>query len=293
MKRLGGGDLFKGFDVMNSKSYFEARKEVSHPVSCIDCHNPADMTLRVTRPAFMEGIAAYKASLGIKNYDVNKMATRQEMRAFVCGQCHVEYYFKGPEKRLTFPWSNGLKGDEILAYYNQAGFKDWVHKETGAEVLKAQHPEFEMWNQGTHAAAGVTCVDCHMPYKKQGAMKITDHHIQSPLLNINRSCQNCHHVPEAELLKRAEIIQTRHVTMRDTAMNALMSLISDISAAQAKMPDSNKIKQARTFQRKAQFLLDFVEAENSTGFHAPQEAARLLTLSIDYTRQGQLALHGE
>lgn len=61
------------------------------------------MQLRITRPAFIEGIRAYKASQGVKDYDVNRDATRQEMRAYVCAQCHVTYYFRGPEKRLTFP----------------------------------------------------------------------------------------------------------------------------------------------------------------------------------------------
>ena len=96
------------------------------------------------------------------------MATRQEMRAYVCGQCHVEYYFKGPEKRLTYPWHNGLRVDDILAHYDTEQFKDSEHAETGAPVLKAQHPEFEMWSQGIHARSGVACADCHMPYTRVG-----------------------------------------------------------------------------------------------------------------------------
>ena len=155
------------------------------------------MQLRVTRPGFIEGIRALKASEGVKDYDVNTMATRQEMRSFVCGQCHVEYYFKGDEKRLTYPWAKGLKVDQIADYYDEIGFKDWVHAETGAPVLKAQHPEFEMWNQGIHARSGVACADCHMPYTRVGALKISDHHVRSPLLNINSACQTCHKWPEA------------------------------------------------------------------------------------------------
>src|SRR5204862_24781 len=115
----------------------EARKLVSHPVACIDCHDPSTMQLRVTRPGFIEGIRAFKASQGIKDYDVNKQATRQEMRAYVCGQCHVEYYFKGPEKRLVYPWAKGLKVENIQAYYDEAQFKDWTHADTGAPVLHA------------------------------------------------------------------------------------------------------------------------------------------------------------
>ncbi|MDQ2669152.1 MAG: ammonia-forming cytochrome c nitrite reductase subunit c552, partial [Gemmatimonadota bacterium] len=37
---------------------------------------------------------------------------------------------------------------------------------------------------------------------------------------------------------------------------------------------------------------DFIEAENSMGFHADQEAVRILGKAIDFARQGQLALTG-
>lgn len=289
-KKLGDGDIFKGFEALNKMPYTEARKNVTHPVACIDCHDPATMQLRITRPAFIEGIKAWKAAQGIPDYDVNKMATRQEMRAFVCGQCHDEYYFKGDEKRLTFPWLKGIKADEILGYYDEVGFKDWVHAETGAPVLKAQHPEFEMWNQGIHARSGVACADCHMPYMRVGALKISDHHVRSPLLNINNACQSCHKFPEEEMKARVETIQTRTVEMRDAAMDALVQLIGDIKGARESGGTDEQLASARDFQRKAQFLLDFVEAENSMGFHAPQEAARVLTHSLDYSRKGQLAI---
>src|SRR5215813_8478274 len=289
-KKAGGGDLIKGFEVMNHMPYAEARKQVTHPVSCIDCHDPTTMQLRVTRPGFLEGIRALKASQGIPNYDPNVSATRQEMRAFVCGQCHVEYYFKGPEKRLVYPWANGLKIEEIQAYYDQEKFKDWTHADTGAPVLKAQHPEFEMWNQGIHARSGVTCADCHMPYKREGALKISDHHVRSPMLNINRACQTCHKWPEEELKARVETIQERTQKMRNEAMDALVELIGDLKAARAANANSAEVTRAQDFQRKAQFYLDFVEAENSTGFHAPQEAARILGESVDFSRKGQIAL---
>lgn len=292
-KRMGDGDLIKGFEKMNPMPYAEARKLAEHPVSCIDCHDPATMQLRVTRPGFIEGIRAYKATQGIPEYDVNKMATRQEMRAFVCGQCHVEYYFKGDGKRLTYPWFKGLQGDKILEYYDETGFKDWQHAETGAPMLKAQHPEFEMWNQGIHARAGVACADCHMPYLRVGAMKISDHHVRSPLLNINNACQTCHRVPEEELRERAENIQHKTFEMRNLAMNALMALIDAITAAQAAGAPEDLLNQARDYQRKATFLIDFVEAENSTGFHAPQEAARILFNAMDHIRHGHIALSGQ
>ncbi len=289
-KKMGKGDLIKGFEKMNQMPYAEARKHVEHPVACIDCHDPQTMQLRVTRPGFMEGIKALKASQGIADYDVNTMATRQEMRSYVCGQCHVEYYFKGPEKRLVYPWSKGLQADQILAYYEENGHKDWVHAETGANTLKAQHPEFEMWNQGIHARSGVACADCHMPYTRVGAQKISDHHVRSPLLNIEHACQTCHHIDANELKARVETIQSRTFEMRNRTMDALMELIADIKAARSAGATDADLETARSMQRKAQFLLDFVEAENSTGFHAPQEAARILSQSLDYIRKGQLAV---
>ena len=291
--KLGGGDLIQGFEAMNSMSYAEARKLVSHPIACIDCHSPDTMQLRVTRPAFIEGIRALKASEGIENYDVNTMATRQQMRSYVCGQCHVEYYFEGAEKRLVYPWSRGLRVEDILAYYEAAEFYDWTHAETGARVLKAQHPEFELWNQGIHARSGVACADCHMAYKRVGALKISDHHVRSPLLNINRACQTCHRLSEEELKSRAETIQGRTFALRNSAMDALVDLINDIKMASEAGRNDAGLTAARSFQRKAQFLLDFVEAENSMGFHAPQEAVRILGESINYSRQGQVVLRDE
>jgi nitrite reductase (cytochrome c-552) len=290
MRQLGGGDLVKGFEALNRLPYAEARAQVSHPVACIDCHAPDTMQLRVTRPAFMEGIRAVKAAEGVKDYDVNRDATRQEMRAFVCGQCHVEYHFKGADKRLVYPWSKGLKVEQILAYYDAEQFRDWVHAESGAPALKAQHPEFEMWSQGIHARSGVACADCHMPYVRVGALKISDHHVRSPLLNINRACQSCHQWSEDELRARVLTIQQRTFGLRNRAMDALISLIGDIKGAAAAGRTEAQLAPARDLQRRAQFYLDFVEAENSMGFHAPQEAARLLAESIDFTRQGQLAL---
>jgi nitrite reductase (cytochrome c-552) len=280
----------RGFEKLNPLPYEEARKGVKHPVACIDCHDPATMDLRVTRPGFIEGMRAYKASQGVKDYDPNRDATRAEMRSFVCGQCHVEYYFKGPEKRLTYPWAKGLKADEILAYYEESGFKDWTHAETGAPTLKAQHPEFEMWNQGIHARAGVACADCHMPYKKVGAFKISDHHVRSPLLNINRSCQTCHRAPEDELKRRAETIQDRTYTVRNISLDALLALVQDLKTAKEAGATEASLEAGRRHQRRGQFLLDFVEAENSMGFHAPQEAMRLLALSLEEFRKGQAAV---
>lgn len=291
-KKLGEGDIMKGFDVLNKMPFADARKEVGHPVSCIDCHDSKTLKLRISKPAFINGIKAFKASQGVADYDVNRDATKAEMRSYVCGQCHVEYYFKGEGKTLTFPWEKGLKIENIISYYDEVKHKDWTHKQTGANVLKAQHPEFELFNQGSHARAGVSCVDCHMP-KKEGPAKITDHHVRSPLLMVSQSCNSCHKNADAKEMKdRAETIQTRTYNARNLAMNALMDLIEQIKKAKEAGKTDDDLAEARDYQRKAQFYLDFIEAENSMGFHAPQEAARILGESMNFTRLGLMSLSG-
>jgi nitrite reductase (cytochrome c-552) len=256
--------------------------EIVNPIGCADCHDPLTMNLTITRPGLIEAFQR-------QGKDIMK-ATPQEMRSLVCAQCHVEYYFKGQQKQLTFPWHKGLKADQILSYYEEINHKDWEHKISGAGVLKAQHPEFELYQQGIHARSGVSCVDCHMPYKRVGAMKITDHHVRSPVLNINNACQTCHRWPEKELKDRIETIQSRTFEMRGVALNALTEYINQIGEAKSTLESKEKLEKAQLLQKRAQFLLDFVEAENSMGFHAPGESLRLLGLSIDYTRQGQMVL---
>lgn len=289
-KKAGNKDIFAGWRRIYQMPSSEARQLVKHPVSCIDCHDPQSLRLRIMRPAFMEGIKALKASQGIANYDVNTMATAQEMRSYVCGQCHVEYCCKGAEKTLSYPWAKELRVENIAAYYDEAGFKDWEHQETGAAALKAQHPEFEMYRQGVHARAGVSCADCHMPYKREGAHKISDHHVRSPLLNINRACQGCHRFPEQELQDQLEQSHERFFGAQNLAMDALMDPIADLKQARAGGLTEAELAAARDFQRKAQFYLDFVEAENFVGFHAPQESMRILAGSINFSRRGQDAL---
>jgi nitrite reductase (cytochrome c-552) len=294
---VGKGDVQKGFEEVCGMPYAQAhdltdeqgRALVEHPVACIDCHDPETMALRITRPAFVAGIRAWKARQGIADFDANRDATRQEMRSFVCGQCHVEYYFKGAGKVVTYPWARGLKVEEIEAYYQEEGFTDWTHAETGMRVLKAQHPEFEVWNQGIHSRAGVACADCHMPYQRAGALKVSDHWVRSPLLNLNRACQPCHAVPEQELEERVLTIQDRHHELLQRAARATTDMLDAIVAAKQGGASEADLAAAGELHRKAQWRLDFVAAENSMGFHAPQELARILGETIDLARQGQLA----
>jgi len=331
-RRLGGGDIFKGFALIATMPYGQAHAEVvktgssnpvaggtetkfahvegAHPVSCVDCHDAKSMQLRVTRPGFLLGIRAlaesaeptphiasiehWRKSDRARPYDPNVDASRQELRSFVCGQCHVEYYC-GPKTTLFFPWNNGLKVEQIEQTYDAYKFPDghrfydWQHAETGAEVLKAQHPEFELWSQGIHARSGVACADCHMPYQREGAMKVSDHWVRSPLLNVSRACQVCHPYAEEEIRARVGAIQERTHGLIERAGTAAMDMLDAIVAAKRAGVPADRLEPALALQRKAQWRLDFVAAENSMGFHAPAETARILAESIDFARQGERA----
>lgn len=280
----------------------------AHPVSCVDCHDPQTMQVRVTRPGFVLGIAAlarsedplphlpsierWRAGDQKRDYDPNLDATRQEMRSFVCAQCHVEYYCATKET-LFFPWGKGLKAEQMEATYDEhkfpdgTPFSDFKHGETGAKSYKAQHPEFELWSQGIHGRSGVSCADCHMPYQREGAMKVSSHWVRSPLLNVNNACQTCHNVSENELLTKVATIQDRTKGMIERSAKSITDMLDAIREAQAAGATPEQLAPALEFQKKATWRLDFISSENSMGFHADQESARILAESIDYARQGQ------
>jgi len=270
-----------GWEKFNVTPYKEISGTMHTGSSCADCHDPETMDLRITRPAFKNAMAA-------RGIDLSQ-ATRQEMRTYVCAQCHVEYYFKGDNKVLTFPWTNGLNIDDIEKYYDEAGFKDWTHGETGAPMLKMQHPEYEMWSTGVHAQSGVACADCHMPYVRDGAVKVSDHWLRSPLTNINQACQTCHKQSEDELKQRVATIQNRTAELERNTEKALLDAMDAIVAAKNAGATDDQLKEARNFHRRASMRYDFVMSENSTGFHSPQEAARILANGVDFARQAQLA----
>ena len=313
-RKLGDGDAIAGMNKTHSMPYSELNKMVhdmghGHPVSCVDCHDPDSMQLRVTRPGLIVGlqrlaesdapvpalpsIDVWRQRSRSKPYDPNVDGTRNEMRSFVCGQCHVEYYCS-KDFPLTFPWSNGLAMEDLEKEWDETKlpsgerFFDYKHKETGTPILKTQHPEFELWSQGIHARSGVSCSDCHMPYQREGASKVSDHWVRSPLLNVNRACQTCHHVDEKEILARVESIQDKNYNLLLRGGEALNDLMDAVMAAKGAGATQEQLKDALEFQRKAQWRLDYIAAENSMGFHAPQEAARILAEAADYARQGQV-----
>jgi len=247
--------------------FADIAKESAHPIGCQDCHDPATLNLRITRPALREAFAA----LG---RDIDQ-ATHQEMRSLVCAQCHVEYYFRD-KTYLVFPWSEGLDAEAMLAYYERLDFADFTHAVSGTRLVKAQHPDYELSRSGVHAYRDVACADCHMPYRTEGGVKFTDHHVQSPLLAVATSCAVCHRWSEDEIRTRVETVQTKVRQAQDGAEDALVKAHFDVAAAmQAGAADAD-LAGPRGLIRRAQFLWDCVASSNGMGFHSPQEATRLL-----------------
>lgn len=262
-------------------SFAQLGEHITEPIGCSNCHEAGTMRLIVTNPALEEALA-------VQGKDWTTF-TRQEMRTVVCANCHVEYYFAGEGKYLTFPWEDGTNIEAMYSYYEEEGFKDWEYPETGTPMLKAQHPEYEFFTAGsTHYNAGVSCSDCHMPYVREGAAKFSTHDVHSPLLNPELACGQCHNDTEY-VVERVNLIQEQVANTKLATEDAIVDAITALKAAAANpSADAALLDQARALHRKAAFYWDIVSAENSTGFHNPEYALRILADSTNYARQAQM-----
>ena len=98
----------------------------------------------------------------------------------------------------------------------------------------------------------------------------------------------CHPYSDSEIQARVAAIQDRTHQLLDRAAAALAGLLERCVAKKSGASKA-QLTDVLALQRKAQWRLDFVAAENSIGFHAPQKTARVLAEAIDHARQGQLA----
>lgn len=262
-------------------TFEEATSQISHPIACLDCHDPKTMDLRISRPALIEAFER-------QGRDIAK-ASRQEMRSLVCAQCHVTYYFQPETKTLTFPWDKGIKADEILAYYDDKDFAEWIHPIAGSPLVKPRHAEYEIFMGSTHQSAGLSCADCHMPYTTVGNVKISSHEWTSPLNNITQSCTTCHRQGEKWLRDRVNDTQAKTKELQDIAGEVIVQAINELKVAR-ETPGVNQdlLKQAQEMHRKGQWYLDFVIVTNGYGFHNPTESLNNIGKSIDY---GHKSIH--
>ena len=270
-----------GMAAYDKMLFSDMTPKIDEAIGCANCHEAETMRLIVTNPALDEALKAQG-----KDW---RTFTRQEMRTVVCANCHVEYYFAGEGKYLTFPWENGTRIEDIEGYYQAINFTDWSHGESESPMIKMQHPEFEFFTAGsTHYEAGVSCADCHMPYTRDGAVKFSTHDVHSPLLDPANSCGTCHTDVEYATGRVAEIQKQVSDTMIATE-DAIGEAIDAIAAAaSAPKADGALIDEARQLHRSAQLRWDFIAAENSMGFHNPEEALRILASATDLARQAQI-----
>lgn len=279
MKKIGVSEFYKG-------KWIDHGNEFTNPIGCMDCHDPKTMNLRISRPALIEAFERQ----GKKMSDFS----RQEMRSLVCAQCHVEYYFDKHKVEganyLTFPWDKGFSADDMEKYYDEIDFVDWTHKLSRAPMLKAQHPDYELFKTGIHAERGVACADCHMPYRSEGGIKFTDHHVQSPLNNIANSCQVCHREETEKLIKNVYDRQDKLEELRHLAEDALAKAHLEAKIAWDKGAKENDMKEVLTLIRHAQWRWDWVAAANGLGFHSPTEAMRVIGTSIQKAEEARRKL---
>lgn len=256
--------------------FMQMKEKITHPIGCQDCHDPTTMNLRITRPALREAFTAM-------GKDIDQ-ATHQEMRSLVCAQCHVTYYFQD-KYYLTFPWKNGLTVENILADYDDNGFSDFTNPISKTPMLKARHPDYELYTTGIHAYRGVSCADCHMPYRTEGGVKFTNHYVQSPLADISTSCAVCHRWSEQEIRQRVEAIQTKVWNGKLRAEDALVKAHFDVAAAMQAGITDEQLAAVRKMLRHAQYRWDYIRSSNGMGFHSPQESMRILMDAADEAEQ--------
>ena len=282
-----GPDVPRLMEEMGIEGYYGDKwgnlgSQVVNPVGCSDCHDPATMDLTISRPALVEAFER-------QGIDITQ-ATQQEMRSLVCAQCHVEYYFKGDGKYLTFPWDKGFTVEDMEAYYDETDYYDYIHTLSRTPILKAQHPDYELWMMGIHGQRGVSCADCHMPYKSEGGLKYSDHQVQSPLAYIDRTCQVCHRESEETLRQNVYERQSKALETRNRLEQELATAHIEAKFAWDKGATEAEMKPVLALLRQAQWRWDFGVASHGGSFHAPQEIQRILSHGLDRTQQARLAI---
>jgi nitrite reductase (cytochrome c-552) len=284
MNELGEkfGDPKKGIEEFYKGKWASKGHQIVNSIGCADCHDPNTMNLRITRPALVEAFER-------QGKDITK-ASHQEMRSLVCAQCHVEYYFKGEGKYLTFPWDKGFSAEAMEDYYNENEFKDWTHKLSKAPMLKAQHPGYEVHMTGIHAERGVACADCHMPYISEGGQKYSDHHMQSPLNNISNSCQVCHRESEETLKENVYSRQDKVIENRDELERLLVRAHVEAKTAWELGATDEMMTDILQNIRSAQWFWDYAAASHGGSFHSPVEISRVIAKGITTAQEARIEL---
>ena len=275
MDSLGIAEYYKG-------TWASLGQEVVNPIGCADCHEAETMNLKISRPGLIEGFRN-------SGQDIHKVS-QQEMRSLACAQCHVEYYFSPEGKYLIFPWHNGLTVEGGEQYYDSIRFADYTHKLSRAPIIKAQHPDYEIYKTGIHSQRGVSCADCHMPYVSEGGVKYTSHHVRSPLASINNTCQVCHRESE-ETLRTAVFERQRSANeIRNRVEKELATAHIEAKFAWEKGATEAQMEEVLQLLRQSQWRWDYAVASHGGSFHSPVEFQRILSMSLDRAHKARFVL---
>jgi nitrite reductase (cytochrome c-552) len=273
-------------------------------VACIECHDNKTMGLRLYHPAALK-------SFPYIGQDPAKMS-RQELRSAVCGQCHVTYIIPRDKDMksmdLFFPWQGSKPGDisvenmikvikkEPGYYQSEWGTGEWVQQVTGFKVAFIRHPEYEFYTRNSvHWNANVACADCHMPYTRVGANKISDHDVASSLKKNMKACQQCHTETPEWLRNQVLAIQDRTVSMMmrsgyATAVAAKLFEKVHQAKKEGKQIDQKLYDEAKDLYLEALYRVIYINAENSVGFHNPSEGGRILGDALAFAGKSEALL---
>lgn len=255
--------------------------EAHPPINCANCHDLGSGHLAAKQPGFLEALARTG-----KNFDA---APASLQSAYACAQCHSEYYFEPATNRVIHPWDQGLRAADMYAYYaaQPGGFSyDFIQPDSGTRLLKAQHPDFEEYMSGVHAAAGVSCADCHMAKVEVDGVIKTSHHITSPLNNVQGTCGACHTDKTPEwLMARVRDTQDTVFAAQRSAGQALATAHEAIAAGSKADVPATRLDEARRLLREGQWFWDYVASGNSMGFHAPVAALGNLAKATELAYQ--------
>ncbi|MFZ7198553.1 ammonia-forming nitrite reductase cytochrome c552 subunit [Avibacterium avium] len=256
--------------------------EVVNSIGCADCHDTTSKdfaegkpALRIARPHVLRALDA----IGKDFAHLDKT----DKRGAICANCHVEYYFdKKVVNNVVFPWMKGVDVDSMEQYYDNIEFYDWIHSISKTPMLKAQHPDYETWLQGTHGKNGVTCVDCHMP-KVQGAdgKVYTDHKIGNPLDSFENTCANCHDQSKETLTK---VVAGHKKDIKDVMIKLEDQIVKahfEAKAAWDAGATEEEMKPALQAIRHAQWRWDYSAAGHGGHIHAPDIILKTIATGLD------------
>jgi nitrite reductase (cytochrome c-552) len=157
-------------------------------------------------------------------------------------------------------------------------------------MLKAQHPDYEVYMTGIHAERGVSCADCHMPYKSEGGQKFTDHHLQSPLNIVEASCAVCHREKTTTLIMNVYDRQDKIIQNRDKLEELLVRAHVEAKKAWDLGATEEQMKPILMDIRHAQWRWDYAAASHGASFHAPVEIGRVVAAGINLAQEARIKL---